>query len=50
MNGMHSRIDESETQCQKLYAQVRLLSSKVETLEEALENEQRARVRVSYFI
>ena len=46
MNGMQSRIDEAEAQCQKLHANGRTLQAQVENLEQSYDNEQRARVRV----
>ena len=49
MNGMHSRVDEADSQCQKLHANVRQLMTRNEQLEEMYEQEQRLRQRVCIF-
>jgi hypothetical protein len=46
MNGMHTRIDEADSQCQRLHANCRQLTTRIEQLEEAYDNEKRMRERV----
>ena len=47
---MHTRVDEADSQCQRLHANCRQLSTRIEQLEEAYANEQRLRQRVGHRI